>query len=159
MDYRAASRAVSGITTPKNYAACPAFYICYKRRMRGKPRFFPRQYEIVEKGGRVAPKGRIETTYPVFFSDFNLYVKRGKPRFFPRQYEIAEKDGRVAPKGRIETTYPVFFSDFNLNVERGKPRFPRLLTMEKQGQATGYYHPAPGLSAEGKRKRDKWDRM
>jgi hypothetical protein len=51
MNYRAASRAVSRIATPKNYAACPifyknnykengaspAFYICYKRRMRGKP--------------------------------------------------------------------------------------------------------------------------
>jgi hypothetical protein len=39
MNYRAASRAVSGIATPKNYAASPAFYICNKRRMRGKPRF------------------------------------------------------------------------------------------------------------------------
>jgi hypothetical protein len=53
MNYRAASRAVSGIATPKNYAASPAFYICYKRRMRGKlrgiyipsPAFRPRASE------------------------------------------------------------------------------------------------------------------
>jgi hypothetical protein len=35
MNYRAVSR----IETPKKYAASPAFYICYKRRMRGKSRF------------------------------------------------------------------------------------------------------------------------
>jgi hypothetical protein len=38
MNYRAASRAVSRIATPKNYAASPAFYICYKRKMRGRLR-------------------------------------------------------------------------------------------------------------------------
>jgi hypothetical protein len=31
-------RAVSRIATPKNYAAYPAFYICYQMRMRGKLR-------------------------------------------------------------------------------------------------------------------------
>jgi hypothetical protein len=30
MNYRAASRAVSEITTPKNYAASPAFYFCFR---------------------------------------------------------------------------------------------------------------------------------
>jgi hypothetical protein len=32
-------RAVSGIATPKNCAASPAFLICYLWRRRGKPRF------------------------------------------------------------------------------------------------------------------------
>jgi hypothetical protein len=30
------NRAASGIATPKNYATSPAFFICYKRRKRGK---------------------------------------------------------------------------------------------------------------------------
>jgi hypothetical protein len=30
MNCRAPSRALSGITTPKNYAASPAFYFCFR---------------------------------------------------------------------------------------------------------------------------------
>jgi hypothetical protein len=50
MNYRAASRAVSRIATPKNYAASPTFYICYKRRMRGKLRgiHIPRKRDKVK---------------------------------------------------------------------------------------------------------------
>jgi hypothetical protein len=45
MNYRAASRAVSRIATPKSYEASPAFYICYQMRMRGKLRgiYIPRK--------------------------------------------------------------------------------------------------------------------
>jgi hypothetical protein len=41
MNNRAASRAVSRIATPKNYAASPAFYIKPRLRMRGKLRGIP----------------------------------------------------------------------------------------------------------------------
>jgi hypothetical protein len=52
MNYRAASRAVARIATPKNYAACPAFYVCYQMRMRGKPRFL--HLLSIEKAGQAA---------------------------------------------------------------------------------------------------------
>jgi hypothetical protein len=104
MNYRAACRAVSGIATPKNCAACPAFYICYKRRIRGKPRFL--HLPSNEKAGQAAH-----------------FVIEHVPEFL----------------GNMFTPW---------------------------GQAAGYYHPVPGLSAEGKRKREKkgfsgyplWDR-
>jgi hypothetical protein len=38
MNYLAACRAVSGVVTPKNYAASPASHICYQSRKRGKLR-------------------------------------------------------------------------------------------------------------------------